>query len=281
MIDKSKLVFILISALVSINISYAETNSVELEHTDGYGLLEKPPLLSKFNSSKMFSQGKLLCDKQCATPFGQKLGVVDNTVAYSNCQSSCINPEYSFLNLKTNEVTIHKSDPKDINLHYIGVIYQCVEYSRKWWMKNKGITYASIDSAHEVIYLTEGQNIRTGQSFPLGRSINGTAKRPPKRGDLIVYYPNKENPSWRHGHIAVVVATDLESGTVSLAEENYDNKKWISPNTYSRKIRLFETSGRYTLLDIDVTKNKNKNGGLISGWIYPRENHGISLRDKK
>ena len=278
MINRSTIFFILFSICLYSNVAYSEAEQhvdfnnnawVELPRTDGYGLLPKPPPFKKEKSKKMFAEGKTLCDKKCDTPFGSKLGVADGATGYSNCQSRCIRPEYSFLNLKTNEVTLHKKDPKNKNLHYIGVTYQCVEYSRKWWMKNKGITYASIDSAHEIIYLTEGKNIRTSETFPLGRSINGTAKRPPKRGDLVVYYPDRDNPEWRHGHVAVVVATDLKAGTVSLAEENYDNLAWQVPDAYSRKIRLFEIGGRYTLLDVETTKNNNREGGLISGWMYP------------
>ena len=113
------------------------------------------------------------------------------------------------------------------------------------------------------------QNEMIKETFPLARSINGTAKRPPKRGDLVIYYPDRENPNWRHGHVAVVVDTNLKDGTVSLAEENYDNKPWKDPKAFARKIRLFEIGGRYTLLDVSVTENNNSNGALISGWIYP------------
>ena len=277
-INRSLIIFVLFSVYVYTNVAYSETHQPaalnnhaweELPFTDGYGLLPKPVPYSKSEGAKMFTEGKNLCDNKCDTPFASKLGVADGATGFSNCQSRCIRPEYSFLDLNTGEVTLHKSDPKNQNLHYIGVIYQCVEYARKWWMKNKDITYGSIDSAYEIIYLTEGKNIRTGNTFPLGRSINGTARRPPKRGDLVIYYPDRDNPEWKHGHVAVVVATDLEAGSVSVAEENYDNIAWQEPSSYSRKIRLFEIGGRYTMLDVASTSNKNRDGGLISGWIYP------------
>lgn len=240
-----------------------------LPNTDGAGLLPKPPALSKEEGRKMFAEGKLACDKNCVTPFGEVLGAVDGAIGRSNCVSRCIRPEYSFLDLTSKEISVHQQDPEQENLHYIGVTYQCVEYARKWWMKNKGITYGSIDSAHEIIYLTEGKDIRTEKTFPLARSINGSAKRPPRRGDLVVYYPDRDNPDWIHGHVAVVVSTDLKDGSVSLAEENYDNKPWKDPTAFARKIHLFEIGGRYTLIDVPVTQNKHSKGGLISGWIYP------------
>lgn len=117
--------------------------------------------------------------------------------------------------------------------------------------------------------LTEGTDIRSKESFPLARSINGTAQRPPQRGDLVVYSPDREDPTWRHGHVAVVVATDTEQVIVSLAEENYDNEPWDDPEAYSRQIRLFQVGGRYVLLDVPPGAEENPEGGRISGWIYP------------
>ena len=35
----------------------------------------------------------------------------------------------------------------------------------------------------------------------------------------IAAYPNRTDPEWRHGHVAVVVAVDLDQGHVALAEE--------------------------------------------------------------
>lgn len=221
----------------------------------------------------LFVEGKAACDSGCVTPFGTVLGVADGARGRSNCRSTCIRPEYSFLDLTTGEVSVHEDDPKDPNLHYIGVTYQCVEYARKWWMKNLGITFGSIDSAHEILYLTEASHIRRQNTFPLARSINGTARRPPKRGDLVIYYPDREDPEWRHGHVAVVVDVDPGGGIVSLAEENYDNDPWDDPNAYSRQFRLFQVRGRYTMLDVSPDANDNAEGGRISGWIYPLSAH--------
>ena len=256
-----KLIFLLLVSTLSF---------AQLENTDGTGLRPKPSAFSKEYSKNMFEKNKQLCDVDCVTNFGKVLGSANGVEAYSNCRSECIKNEYSFLNLTTGEVTIHKGDPKDNNLHYIGLINQCVEYSRRWWMVKKGITYGSIDSAHEIIYLTEGKNIRTNETFPLARSINGTATRAPKIGDLVIYYPDRKNPLWQHGHVAVVVDVNLKKGYVSLAEENYNNKKWKKPKKYSRKISLFKVNGHYTLIDVSPNKKVNETGAEISGWIYPK-----------
>ncbi|MEN8218302.1 MAG: CHAP domain-containing protein [Pseudomonadota bacterium] len=253
----------------------AKDDSVQLAtgeiipNTDGYGLLLKPPSPSKEESEKIFKQAQLSCQSDCVTPAGKILGVVDGVKAFSNCKSTCIQSEYSFFNLKNKEVSIHKFAPKDENQHYIGLIYQCVEYARRWWMKNEGITFGDIDSAYEIIYLKEGKDLYTKSNFPLARSINGSARRAPQRGDLIIYYPNMDDPKWRYGHVAVVVDVDLEKGIVSLAEQNYNNLAWDNHEKFARQIRLFNIGGRYRLLDVGTTDNKNINGGLISGWIYP------------
>jgi hypothetical protein len=67
----------------------------------------------------------------------------------------------------------------------------------------------------------------------------------------------------------VAVAVDLEKGIVALAEENYDNRLWQNPNAFARQIRLFEVSGRYTLLDVAPNASQNPEGGRIAGWVYP------------
>lgn len=241
---------------------------VNLPHTDGFGLLPKPPAFSKEDSDRLFAEGKRACDGPCVTPFGVVLGIADGAEGRSNCVSTCIRPEYSFLDRASGAVSVHENDPKQEHLQYIGVTYQCVEYARKWWMKNRGITFGSIDSAYEILYLTEGKNLETQQSVPLARSINGTARRPPRRGDLLVYYPDRTDPEWRHGHVAVVVAVDLDQGHVALAEENYDNQPWQNPQAFARQIRLFEVNGRYTLLDVSPTARRNAEGGRIAGWLY-------------
>jgi len=165
-----KMMLINILLIITSQVVFADPQhqsaTVELANTDGYGLLAKPAPLSSEEGKALYENGLKACSDSCVTPFGQTLGAVDGAISYSNCKSTCIKPEYSFLNLKTNEITLHTKDPKDNNLHYIGVIYQCVEYARKWWMLNKGITFGSIDSAFEIIYLTEGKNIRTNEKFP-------------------------------------------------------------------------------------------------------------------
>ena len=235
-----------------------------LPNTDGYGLLAKPAPLPEAVSKQAYAQAKQSCDTGCATPAGKLLGVATRFQAIPT--ASRLVPSSFF---RTCAVAIHYAKPPaDKQLHYVGLSYQCVEYARRW-DEQPGITFGDVDSAHDILYLTEGENIHTDGKFPLARSINGTAKRPPKRGDLLIYYPNPADPKWRHGHVAVVVGVDLQHGWVNVAEQNYNNLPWAQPNRYARQLRLFEVGGRYHIADVASDKTRNPVGGLVSGWIYP------------
>ena len=248
---------------------YPSGLAATLPHTDGYGLLAKPAPLPDSVRKAAYAQAKQSCAVDCVTPAGKVLGAVDHVPAYSNCQSTCARTEFSFMDLRTKAISLHEKPPTDKQLHYVGLTYQCVEYARRWWMTNLGITFGDVDSAHEILYLTAGENSQTNAKFPLARSLNGTATRPPQRGDLLVYYPNPADPKWRHGHVAVIVGVDLAHGWVNVAEQNYNNLPWVKPNQYARQLRLFNVGGRYHIEDVASDKISNPAGGLISGWIYP------------
>lgn len=241
-----------------------------LPRTDGDELWSLPPELTPVEQLRLFTEGQRACQGPCVTPFGSVLGVADGAEGRSNCVSTCIRPERSFLDLQTGKVAVHQQPPDAARFQYIGLTYQCVEYARKWWMKNRHLTFGDVDSSYNILYLTEGSDLQTHKTIPLARSLNGTARRPPQRGDLLVYAADRADPEWRHGHVAVVVAVDLEKGQVALAEENYDNRPWQHPEGFARQIQLFEVGGRYTVLDVPMTTHRNAEGGRITGWIYPQ-----------
>jgi len=247
------------------------TATLSLKHTDGASLSKKLPAIAKEANHSELARQKNLCSTECVTPFGTLLGEVDGVKSYSNCQSSCVKPEYSFLNLTNKEIVQASENPDKEKFHYIGVIHQCVEYARKWWMINKGITFGSIESAYEIIYLQQGKDIQSNQYFPLARSTNGSARLAPKRGDLIIYSADRSKPNWKHGHVAVVLAVDLQAGTVSIAEENYNNRQWEKTNQFARKLKLSKSSQGYTVTDRDIHQKDPSQLGVISGWLYPLE----------
>ena len=110
-------------------------------------------------------------------------------------------------------------------------------------MKNRGITFGSVDSAHAILYLNKGKNLATQQPFPLARSINGTARRPPCGGIWWLITPTGAIPN---GAMAMSPWSWRWIGTSAawlLAEENLDNLPWQNPQAFARQIRLFEVSG--------------------------------------
>ncbi len=238
-------------------------------NTETEALLISPLADAQQGESSTIHKIQTSCLVDCITPSGQLLGTANKVKAFSNCKPGCIQSKFSFFNLKTKLVSIHNKKPKDKDLHYVGLIYQCVEFARRWWMKTDGITFGEVASASEIIRLTAGKNIYNSNHFPLSRSMNGSAQRAPKRGDLLIYYADMNKPRWHYGHVAVVVDVDLDKGELALAEQNYHNTVWPNAKNFSRKIRLLNIGGRYQVLDVSTTANKSSKGELIAGWVYP------------
>jgi hypothetical protein len=243
--------------------------AVPLPNTDGEGLLARAPAFEGAAQKLLFAKGRAACDVDCASAFGTELGSADGVPGLSNCAPTCIRQRYSFIDLGTGAVAVHAQDPHAKNLRYAGITYQCVEYARRWWMQRLGIAFGDVDGASDILYLTQAEDIRTGQAVALARSVNGTALRPPKKGDLIVYYPDRRHPNWRFGHVAVAVDVDPVRGSVALAEQNYSNAPWEDAKGFARRIRLFSVGGRFTLVDVSLTEVANPDGGRIAGWLYP------------
>ncbi len=229
----------------------------------------KPEPLSQSQLEQLYEQGRQRCDQGCVTPFGQLLGSNRGVVAYSNCRSECIRPEYSFLNLKTGAISLHQQDPKQAGLHYVGVIYQCVEYARRWWMTQWGVRFGSVDSAWEILYLEKGRFVGRDEDFELNRFVNGQAHQPPAVGDLLVYAPDRARGNWLHGHVAVVVASQPQAGWLAVAEENYDNRPWPKGQDHARKLQLLQTGPYWQVLDLPPGQTSNPEAGIISGWVRP------------
>ncbi len=229
----------------------------------------KPKPLNKLEMEKLYREGLERCDSGCVTPFGRYLGASHGVKAWSNCRSTCIRPLYSFLNLDDGNLSLHEVPPRNPRLHYVGVVYQCVEYARRWWMRRQRITFGSIDSAWEIFWLEQGKRIDDGSSFPLTRSVNGQARRAPALGDLLVWAPDRERPRWIHGHVAVVVQVEAEQGWLAVAEENYDNRPWEAPEHHARRLQLHRVGPYWQVTDLAPGAVRSEGGGRILGWVYP------------
>jgi hypothetical protein len=242
---------------------------VPLPHTDGADLAPRRPALTAAESEQQLHAAQRVCEGPCVTPFGARLGVADGVEARSNCGSTCLHLEYSFVDRDSGQLRVALQSPDPRRFEYAGVTYQCVEYARRWWIRNRGLTFGDVPTAADIFTLTEGLRLPGREPVPLGRSLNGSAQRAPERGDLVIYGPDPVDPKWRFGHVAVVVAVDAEQGWIALAEENYDNHPWRDPEHYARRIGLFTVHGRYTLVDVTPGTTRNPDGGRILGWVYP------------
>lgn len=184
-------------------------------------------MLALLLSGTAYSELPEACTTDCIQTYGVTLGESYSGVpAYSNCQSACVVPE-----------------PNKLNGTFTGIKWQCVEYARRWLLVNKGLVYGDVDFAIDIWdsihFFTR---VSTGERVRLESRVNGS-DQPPVRGDLLIY----ARTLYGTGHVAVVIAIDLESGTVEVGEQNYSNEPW--PDKYSRKLDLIRRDGKFWLLD--------------------------------
>lgn len=237
-------------------------------HTDGAERL-LPPSVGEALSLERFQAAQRACDGPCVTDFGTPLGRADGVEARSNCVSLCVRLESSFVDPDSGRIRVARSGERPEHLEYAGLAYQCVEYARRWWIQVLGLTFGDVPTAADILRLIEGRRLSDQAVIPLGRSLNGHARRAPQRGDLVIYAADPNDPEWSAGHVAVVVDADLEQGWVALAEQNYDNRPWNDPERHARRIRIVRIGERYSLLDVAPDQVDNPEGGFIAGWVYP------------
>ena len=142
----------------------------------------------------------------CQQPFGTILGKNNEVIAYSN-NGGDLNPEgYHYDNYI-----------EDI---FSGLKYECVEYSRRWLISVKNLTFPALPCASDIWHLEQVSDIYSENAVKLNRIQNG-AKCPPEPGDLLIY---AKNPSAPYGHVAVVIG--VEKNYIKIAEQNWDNDFW-------------------------------------------------------
>ena len=82
--------------------------------------------------------------------------------------------------------------------------WQCVEYSRRWLIMNRNITFAPVDIAAKIWDLTtvilKGSD--SNSKLPFNSFSNDVTPTPPKIGSLLIYNAIDLTPT---GHVAVVV----------------------------------------------------------------------------
>jgi hypothetical protein len=255
------------------------STDIPLPHTDGAGSGLDAQSTGALDRASAFIARQRACDGPCVTPFGARLGAADGVEARSNCVSTCLRPDSSFVDRGSGEIRVGRASPDQERFEYAGLTYQCVEFARRWWIRQRGLTFGDVPTAADIFSLTEGRRLPGREPVVLGRSLNGLARRAPERGDLIIYAADSADPDWRAGHVAVVVAVDREQGWVALAEENYDNRPWQVTDAYARRIQLFAVGGRYSLVDVAPDAAGHPDGGRILGWVYPLPQSAMDARE--
>lgn len=171
------------------------------------------------------------CQQDCKTPYGTELGMAANGVkAFSNCSAKCV-----------------IFDPNKMDGVYTGIKWQCVEYARRWLLKEYGKVYGDVDYAFDIwdkikdIHSPKDREEKISlQNIENGKILSF------KRGDLVIY----SKAYMSTGHVAVVVEMSDKTEKdpwIRVAEENYLNKKW--PGQYAREIKLKKTALGYSIED--------------------------------
>ncbi|MGH1537994.1 MAG: CHAP domain-containing protein [Gammaproteobacteria bacterium] len=166
------------------------------------------------------------CATHCKTTYGSVLGESPAGVpAYSNCNSDCVIFE-----------------PNHLQDVYTGIKWQCVEYARRWLLREKGVVYGDVDIAADIWNLQKVIQPLHDQAYEFHSIVNGAVELP-QRGDLLIY--GKEYLGT--GHVAVVVGVDEKKHSIQLAEQNYANTTW--QQHYAREIPYIKDNEQVWLLD--------------------------------
>lgn len=182
--------------------------------------------VSSDNSPKEDNKIPQQCTTDCISEYGTLLGESPAGVAaYSNCDSDCVIFE-----------------PNHLNDIYTGIKWQCVEYARRWLLKEKGVVFGDVDIAADIWAIQQVHNPLNQHSENFESIVNG-ADTLPQRGDLLIYGKDYLGT----GHVAVVTSINEPQQTIRLAEQNYANTPWQAE--YAREIKYTLSDKHYWLLD--------------------------------
>ena len=169
-------------------------------------------------------------------PFGTILGSNNGVIGYSNGKSGSAWPNYE-------------------GFIFTGISWQCVEYSRRWLLKQKHLVFGSVNCASDIWHLNDLSYVYYYpfySTIPFYRVPN-SSKCQPKQGNILIY--SRGSGDMTHGHVAVI--TKVTKNEVFIAEENWDNEYWPEGD-YSRILALKTIDGVYTIVDEDYA---------ILGWM--------------
>lgn len=156
-----------------------------------------------------------------------------------------MNKEYNVIgkyqNVKSYEYVIHKPYRKDKNYIliseipiYTGIKWECVEYIRRFFIKNYLLTFKNVKNALDMtslkyFYSIFDNSIKIPVYFiPYSRKNILSIRK----NDIIIFsYKNT-------GHVALVTKPLNKRNRIEIVEQNWE-KEWESPN-YSRMINVYD-----------------------------------------
>lgn len=124
-----------------------------------------------------------------------------------------------------------KGKLNSVNNIFTGIQWECVEFVRRWYVLNFGVSFQEIPRAIDIIGI---QSVYPLKPLKKPKNIPFYFRRDwanIKIGDVLVFECSDEFPD---GHVAIVTFRDRDN--IYLSEQNF-SKKWESPQ-YSRKITI-------------------------------------------
>ena len=179
-------------------------------------------------------------------PYGSLQGEVDGVKAYSNGDDSYFSRER---HVEDGVVT--------------GYGWQCVEFSRRWLLKRKGLLLPDIPTAARMFAMPHVYCVGSGGLVPVVVVHNGYGDRPLK-DTLLIFPVSRPSP---FGHVAVI--TGVFDDHITIADQNQHFHKW--EGNYSAKMPLRVEDGKYTVVNVHERQNP-------MGWMtFPSvENRDVS-----
>ncbi len=167
------------------------------------------------------------CTLDCSVNYGETLGESASGVkAFSNCNNTCVN-----------------SAPFFVNNTFTGIKWQCVEYARRWLLKNFGVVYGDVDIAADIWNLEFVRVLGSEQQKTFKSILNGSRQHGLQTGDLLIY----ADAFYGTGHVAVVLKVDEQKHQVYVGEQNFNNQIW--EGDYARTIPYVKRDDEIWLLD--------------------------------
>jgi len=144
----------------------------------------------------------------------------------------------------SNRNASRKNKQHYINGIYYGVVWQCVEFARRYWIHTFGLTFPSITNAYELMNLTSCISVDTRKKHKIILCKQG-GYYPPLVHALIIW---GKTTKYKTGHVAVI--TKITPNTIYITQQNKSKVHRILPYRYDNGFIIEDT--------------------YLLGWIYPK-----------